>query len=168
MSYSDIILQLPVPFRKPHIFLRQYKGSRALFGMCLIVASMFAQSKIVWLIFYFWASYRIEFSSISNIYINSVCSVFNFISRSMCNEESVLRVKCTYKPMKTTTSTLFQYGGLKPNVDCTLWNKNLPVHSFTLQKKPMTNCNTLKPHLRPTGIAATTALLAAIQTVREG
>jgi len=32
----------------------------------------------------------------------------------------------------------------------------------------MTNCNTLKPHLRPTGIAATTTLLAAMQTVWEG
>jgi len=40
-----------------------------------------------------------------------VYTVFNFISRSMCNEESVLGVMCTYKPMKTVTSTLFQYGG---------------------------------------------------------
>jgi len=47
MLYSDIILQSLVPFRRTHIFLRQYTGSHALFGMCLIVASMFTQSKIV-------------------------------------------------------------------------------------------------------------------------
>jgi len=32
----------------------------------------------------------------------------------------------------------------------------------------MTKCNTLKTHLRPTGIAVTTALLVAMQTVWEG
>jgi len=32
----------------------------------------------------------------------------------------------------------------------------------------MANCNRLKPHLRPTAIAATTAMLAAMQTVWEG
>jgi len=32
----------------------------------------------------------------------------------------------------------------------------------------MTNFNTLKPQLRPTGIAATTALLVTMQTVWEG
>jgi len=47
MLYSDIILQPSVPYRRTRIFLRQYKGSHALFGMCLIVASMFTQSKIV-------------------------------------------------------------------------------------------------------------------------